>query len=78
MPEDAHILIAGWEDQKRGLLRKFKNELFCQTGDSEENFIDKIYFQNLTFSETRWSQHSETALKVHEMCRAIKLPKSSP
>ena len=30
------------------------------------------------FSETRWSQHSETALKVHGLCRAIKLPKSSP
>ncbi len=30
------------------------------------------------FSETRWSQLSETALKVHGLCRTIKLPKSSP
>ncbi len=29
------------------------------------------------FSETMWSQHSETALKVHGLCCAIKLPKSS-
>ncbi len=30
------------------------------------------------FSETRWSQHSETALKVHGLYCAIKLKKSSP
>ncbi len=30
------------------------------------------------FSVSRWSQHLETALKVHELCHAVKLPKSSP
>ncbi len=26
------------------------------------------------FSESRWSQHSETAFKVHLLCRCIKFP----
>ncbi len=30
------------------------------------------------FSESRWSQHSETAFKVHLLCRCIKLKKSHP
>ncbi len=30
------------------------------------------------FSESRWSQHSETAFKVHLLCRCIKLKTSHP
>ncbi len=30
------------------------------------------------FFESWWSQHSETALKLHGLYQVIKLPKSSP